>query len=110
METHGNHDAFVDCDDDIVSSRAMEDLPVVVDKSSTRIGTNEDGQCNEARLRQVNAVHEFDHADADMLIGDRVDVFMNALVARAHETPERTCVIPVSVDTVANIASGRHPY
>lgn len=69
----------------------MNHRPVkVVNNASTRSGTNEDGEGNDATFRQENVVHEPDHADADMPIDDLVDVFMNALVARAYETPERT--------------------
>lgn len=62
----------------------------VVNVSPKRSGTNENADGNDAMLRQENAVHETDHADVDMTISDRVDVFMNALVWRAYETTERT--------------------
>lgn len=88
MMTHGNHDAWVDHGEQSVSSRATEDRPVtLVNKSPTQSETNEDG---EVMLRQENAVHECDHEDANMPIGDLVDVFLNPFIARAYVTPELT--------------------
>lgn len=90
MATHGNHDSLLDYDDHIVTSREMEDRPVTVINKSTRRGTNEDGEVNEATLRKENADHESDRADNDMQIGDCVDVSIKTLIARAYVTTERT--------------------
>lgn len=46
----------------------------VRNNSPTRSGKNEEGEVNFTTLRQESAVHESHHADADMLIGNYVDV------------------------------------
>lgn len=90
MATHDNHDALVDYDAHSVSSREKEDRPVtIVNKSPTPSGTNEGGEGNDATLCQENSVHESDRADANMPMGDRVDLFMTMLVARAYATAGR---------------------
>lgn len=70
----------------------------VVNKIPTRSGTNEDGEGNDAMLRQENAAHGPDHADPDMPTGNRIDLLMNTLVARAYMTPERRDVSSVDVE------------
>lgn len=81
MESHGNYGALVYYDDHSVFSRETEDRAVMVENKSPRpSGTNEYGEDNDTTLRQENSVHESDHADVDMPIGDYVDVFINAIV------------------------------
>lgn len=85
MATHCNLYALLDYNDHIVALGETKDRPVtVVNKSPKRGRTNEDGEVNDDMLRQENVAHESDRADADMPIGDRVDIFKNALVARAY--------------------------
>lgn len=88
MMNHGNVDELVDYNDHSVSSRKTKNRPMtVVDRPPTRSWTNEDGEDNVHTLRQENEVPESNHADADMPISDRIDVFMNALVAHEYATP-----------------------
>lgn len=99
MATHDNHDALVDYDYYNVSSRETEGCALtVVKKSPTRSGTNEDGEGNEAKLRQEHAVREPDHADVDMPIGDLIDVFMYTFAGRVYADPEQTDAIWAAVE------------
>lgn len=62
----------------------------VASKSTTWRGTNENGERNDATLRQEDTVHEFDRTELYMPICGGVDLFMNAVVARAYAKPKIT--------------------
>lgn len=90
MTTHGDHHVLVDCDDHSDASQETESRSVAVaDQSRTRSGTNDGSSVFDATSRPENVARDSKRKDQSILIGDRVDNFMNALIARAYATNER---------------------
>lgn len=93
MATHGEHNPLVDYDDHSSTSQATEDFAVVGgDESPTRSGIEEFGGADNAKshANDVGDGTARTVADADIPVGDRVDILINALVACAYKNSERT--------------------
>lgn len=87
--THGEHDPLVVS----ITSQVAEDFALAGgDESPTRRGTEEVGVDHNV-TSSVNYVRDgtaHTVADADIPVGDRIDKFINALVARSYTNSERT--------------------
>lgn len=93
----------MDYDDHSITPKEMKDLPVDCEATTWR-ETNGGDVDDNATSRVNDPVNETERkvADAYILVGDRVVLFMTAFVYRAYTRPERTNTTKVNTDGTAS--------